>query len=107
MSCFPYDFISTLGVHDVRYTRAALLATAAAGMLAVAMPAYAEVVVTPDSHYYRLLPVRAPLPGAAPEMATIIPGQATASVPKTSSWRLINFQTGEYQPEYTTVCGPP
>jgi hypothetical protein len=90
----------------MRYVRAALLATAAIGLMAIAGPASAQqVIIGPDGHYYRLVPLREPLPGTASAM--VIPGQATASVPYTSDCRLVNFQNGEYQPEYTTVCGPP
>jgi hypothetical protein len=89
------------------YVRLALIATAAVGLMAVAAPASAETVATPDGHYYRLVPVKGPSPGTAPDMVTIIPGQATASVPPVSSCRLVNFLNNEYQPEYTTVCGPP
>ena len=61
---------------------------------------------TPDGQYYRLVPVRAPGPGPTPEMVTIAPSQATANVAPVSNCRLINFEDNEYQPEYTTVCGP-
>jgi len=30
----------------------------------------------------------------------------TASVAPVSNCRLINFEDNEFQPEYTTVCGP-
>jgi hypothetical protein len=86
--------------------RLALIATAAAGLMAIAAPAFAEIVSTPDGQYYRLVPVRAPAPGTAPEMVTITPSQATANVAPVSNCRLINFEDNEYQPEYTTVCGP-
>ncbi len=39
-------------------------------------------------------------------MMAIMPGQATANVAPVSSCRLINFEDNEYEPEYTTVCGP-
>ena len=39
-------------------------------------------------------------------MVTIAPSQATANVAPVSNWRLVNFEDNEYQPEYTTVCGP-
>jgi ABC-type nitrate/sulfonate/bicarbonate transport system substrate-binding protein len=46
--------------------RLALIATAAAGLMAIAAAlAFAEIVSTPDGHYYRLVPVRAPAPGTA------------------------------------------
>jgi hypothetical protein len=86
--------------------RFALLATAAAGLMAIAAPAFAEIVATPDGQYYRLVPVRAPVPGTAPEMVTIAPAQSTANVAPVSNCRLINLEDNEYQPEYTTVCGP-
>jgi hypothetical protein len=86
--------------------RLALVATAAAGLIAVAAPSFAEVVATPDGRYYRLVPVRAPGTGTAPEMVTIAPSQAVANVAPVSNCRLINFEDHEFQPEYTTVCGP-
>jgi hypothetical protein len=86
----------------MRYVRATFVATAAIGLMALAAPASAEVIMTPDGHYYRLVPVTGPAPGAV----TVIPSQATASVPVTSSCRLVNFENGEYQPEYVTMCGP-
>jgi hypothetical protein len=60
------------------HVRFAFLVTAAAGLIAIAAPAFAKIVETPDGQYYRLVPVRAPVTGTAPEMVTI-PGQATAS----------------------------
>ena len=85
--------------------RLALIATAAAGLMAAAAPASAsQIVMGPDGHYYRLVPVRGPAPGQA-----AIPSQATANVAPVapvSNCRLINFEDNEYQPEYTTVCGP-
>jgi hypothetical protein len=87
----------------MRYAGLAILATTAIGLIAVAAPASAaEVVMMPDGHYYRLVPMRGPAPGEA-----AIPGQATASVAPASGCRLVNFENNEYQPEYTTVCGPP
>jgi hypothetical protein len=87
--------------------RLALIATAAAGLMATAAPASAsQIVMGPDGHYYRLVPVRGPVPGTAPEMMGVSE-QATASVAPVSNCRLINFVNQEYQPEYTTVCGPP
>jgi hypothetical protein len=74
--------------------------------MAIAAPAFAEIVATPDGQYYRLVPVRAPVSGTAPEMVTIAPSEATANVPPVSNCRLSNFEDNEYQPEYTTVCGP-
>ena len=73
--------------------------------MSIGMPASAQVVTTPDGHYYRLVPVKRPA-SAAPEMVNVIPEQATASVASASNCRLDSFFNGEYQPEYTTVCGP-
>jgi len=87
----------------MRYIRAALLATAAIGLMATAAPASAQqIILAPDGHYYRLVPVKGPLP----RPVTAIPEQATANVINTSSCRLTSFANGEYQPEYVTVCGP-
>ena len=88
----------------MRYVRAALLATAAIGFMAIAAPASAQqVIMGPDGHYYKLVPVRGPVPGTV----SGIPEQATANVVNTSSCRLTSFQNGEYQPEWVTVCGAP
>jgi hypothetical protein len=88
----------------MRYVHATLLATAAIGLMAIAAPASAQqVIVGPDGHYYKLVPVRAP----PPEAVAGIPEQATANVANTSSCRLTTFTNGEYQPEYVTVCGAP
>jgi len=74
--------------------------------MAIAAPASAEVVATPDGQYYRLVPVRAPAPGTAPEMVNIIPQGATANVAPASNCRLTSLEDHEYQPEYIAVCGP-
>ena len=87
--------------------RLGLLATAGIGLIATLAPASAQVVATPDGHYYRMVPVKRPVSGTAPEVVSVIPEQATASVAPVSNCRLVNFVNGEYQPEYTTVCGPP
>jgi hypothetical protein len=89
------------------YIGLGLLATASIGLTAIVTPASAQVVTTPDGHYYRLVPVKRPGLGTAREMVNVIPEQATASVPPVSSCRLVSFVNGEYQPEYTTACGPP
>jgi hypothetical protein len=88
------------------HVRLVFAATATAALIAIAAPASAEIVSTPDGQYYRLVPVRAPGPGTAPEMVTIAPGPITANVAPVSNCRLVNFEDNEYQPEYTTVCGP-
>jgi hypothetical protein len=90
------------------YLRTAFLATTAVGVMALATPAFAEVIMTPDGHYYRLVPLKAPPSGAASSVVMAIPEGATASVAPApaSNCRLINFVNLEYQPEYTTVCGP-
>ena len=64
--------------------RLALIATAAAGLMAIAAPASAEVVATPDGQYYRLVPVRTPGPGAAPEMVNRGPWR-TSPPPQTAA----------------------
>jgi hypothetical protein len=76
------------------YLRTAFLATTAVGLMALATPAFAEIITTPDGHYYKLVPLKAPPPGAA-----VAPASA-------SICRLTNFVNLEYQPQYTTVCGP-
>ena len=88
--------------------RTAFLATTAVGLMALATPAFAEVITTPDGHYYKLVPLKAPPPGAASSVVISIPEGATASVAPApaSNCRLISFVSLEYQPEYTTVCGP-
>jgi hypothetical protein len=90
------------------YLRTAFLATTAVGLMALATPAFAEVITTPDGHYYKLVPRKAPPPGAASRVLLAIPEDATASVAPTSAspCRLTNFVNLEYQPQYTTVCGP-
>ena len=90
------------------YLRTAFLATTAVGLMALATPAFAEVIMTPDGHYYRLVPLKAPPPGAASSVVMAIPEGATASVAPApaSNCRLTNFVNLEYQPQYTTVCGP-
>jgi hypothetical protein len=90
----------------MRYVRLGLLATASIGLIAVLAPASAQVVTTPDGHYFRLVPVKRPTSHLVPEMVNVIPEQATASVAPVSNCRLDSFVNGEYQPEYTTVCGP-
>jgi hypothetical protein len=90
----------------MRYACAAFLATAAIAMAAAPALA-APVVETQDGHYYRLVPLKGPLPEAPPEMVTIIPGQATAAFLPASGCRLTSFENGEFQPQYTTECGPP
>jgi hypothetical protein len=90
----------------MRYVRFGLLATASIGLIAIVAPASAQVVATPDGHYYRLVPAKRPAAGTAPEMVNVIPEQATARVETVSGCRLTSFFNGEYQPEYTTLCGP-
>ena len=88
------------------YVRLVLIATAAVGLMAATAPASAsQIVMGPDGHYYRLVPVKGPSSGTAPEMMGVSE-QATASVAPVSNCRLINFVNQEYQPEYTTACGP-
>jgi hypothetical protein len=95
-------------VHDMTNLRTALLATTAVGLMALATSAFAEVIMTPDGHYYKLVPLKAPPPGAESGVIMAIPQGATASVAPApaSNCRLTSFVSLEYQPEYTTVCGP-
>jgi hypothetical protein len=88
--------------------RAAFVAATAMGLMALATPAFAKVIMTPDGHYYRLVPLAAPPPGAASSVIMAIPESATANVAPTpaSNCRLTSFVSLQYQPEYTTVCGP-
>jgi hypothetical protein len=90
------------------YLRTAFLATTAVGLMALATPAFAEIITTPDGHYYKLVPLKAPPPGAASSAIMAIPEGASASVAPApaSNCRLTSFVSLEYQPEYTTVCGP-
>ena len=90
----------------MRYVTLGLLATASIGLLAIVTPASAQVVTTPDGHYYRLVPVKRPASATAPEMVNVIPEQATASVAPVSNCRLESFFNGEYQPQYVALCGP-
>ena len=89
------------------YLRTAFLATAV-GLMTLAAPAFAEVIMTPDGHYYKLVPLKAPPPGAVSSVTMAIPEGATASVApaSASTCRLTNFVNLEYQPQYTAVCGP-
>ena len=88
----------------MRPVRLVLLAIAV-GLLASA--ASAETIATMDGQYFKLVPLRGPPPQAQSDVVTIVPAGATASVQQNSSCRLTNFENGEYQPEYTTLCGPP
>jgi hypothetical protein len=87
--------------------RTAFLATAV-GVMTLAAPAFAEVIMAPDGHYYKLVPLKAPPPGAVSRVTMDIPEGATASVAPApaSNCRLTNFVNLEYQPQYTAVCGP-
>lgn len=92
----------------MRSRRLALLTTASIGLMTIVGSASAQVVATPDGHYYRMVPVKRPASGTAPEMINVIPDQAIASVAPVSNCRLVNFGAGgQYQPQYTTVCGAP
>jgi hypothetical protein len=90
------------------HIRVALLATAAIGLMALATPASAQVVSTADGHYYKLVPLKGPLPGETPRTVMLMPEGAAASAAQipASNCRLTNFENGEYQPQYVTVCGP-
>jgi hypothetical protein len=60
-------------IHDMACLRATVLATTAVGLMALATPAFAEVIMTLDGHYYRLIPLKAP-PGQASSVVMAIPG---------------------------------
>jgi hypothetical protein len=107
--CWPFSKLDTREVHDMRCVRTAFLAAATVGLMAIAAPASAQVYLAPDGHYYRLVPVKKPLPKAT-EMVTGIPEQATANVADTSNCRLDNFGGNEgprYEPAYVATCGLP
>jgi hypothetical protein len=89
--------------------RTAFLATTAVGLMTLATPAFAEVIMTPDGHYYKLVPLKAPPPGQASRVVMAIPERATASVPPApaSTCRTTHFENGQYHPLYITLCGPP
>jgi hypothetical protein len=76
-------------VHDMACLRATFLATTAVGLMALATPAFAEVIMTLDGHYYRLIPLKAP-PGQASSVVMAIPEGATANVPPASPWPIYN-----------------
>jgi hypothetical protein len=69
--------------------RATVLATTAVGLMALAMPAFAEVITTPDGHYYKLIPLKA-RPGQASSVVMAVPEGATANVPPASPWPIYN-----------------
>jgi hypothetical protein len=89
--------------------RATVLATAAVGLMAHATPAFAEVIMTPDGHYYKLVPLKAPPPGQASSVVMAIPEGAAASVAPApaSTCRTTHFENGQYHPLHITLCGPP
>jgi len=87
------------------YTRLLLLATAAIGLSTFA--ASGQTIATMNGQYYKLVPLRGPLPRSPAKVVTVIPERATASVPQTSSCRLTSFENGQYMPEWITLCGPP
>jgi hypothetical protein len=69
--------------------RATVLATTAAGLMALATPAFAEVVMTPDGHHYKLIPLKA-RPGQASSVVMAVPEGATANVVPASPWPIYN-----------------
>jgi hypothetical protein len=76
-------------IHDMARLRATVLATMAVGLMALATPAFAEVIMTPDGHYYKLVPLKAP-PGQASSVVMAIPEGATANVAPASPWPIYN-----------------
>jgi hypothetical protein len=77
-------------IHDMARLRATFLATTAVGLMALATPAFAEIITTPDGHYYKLVPLKAPPPGAASSAVMAIPEGATASVAPAPPWPIYN-----------------
>ena len=69
--------------------RTAFLATTAVGLMALATPAFAEVIMTPDGHYYKLIPLKA-RPGQASSVVMAVPEGATANVAPASPWPIYN-----------------
>ncbi|MGO9419670.1 hypothetical protein [Roseiarcus sp.] len=82
-----------------------LILTAAAAVGLLSSTASAQTIATIDGHYYKLVPLKRPSPNA--EVVTVVPNEATASVPASASCRVTTFQNGEYDPEWVTMCGPP
>ena len=69
--------------------RAMVLATTAVGLMALATPAFAEVMMTPDGHYHKLIPLKA-RPGQASSVVMAVPEGATANVAPASPWPIYN-----------------
>ena len=69
--------------------RATVLATTAVGLMALATPAFAEVIMTPDGHHYKLIPLKA-RPGQASSVVMAVPEGATANVAPASPWPIYN-----------------
>jgi hypothetical protein len=76
-------------IHDMASLRATVLATTAVGLMALATPAFAEVIMTPDGHYYKLVPLKAH-PGQASSVVVAIPEGATANVAPAFAWPIYN-----------------
>jgi hypothetical protein len=76
-------------IHDMARLGATILATTALGLMALATPAFAKVNMTPDGHYYKLVPLKAP-PGQASSVVKAIPEGATANVAPVSPWPIYN-----------------
>jgi hypothetical protein len=84
--------------------RATVLATTVVELIALATPAFAEVIITPDGHYYKLFPLKAP-PGQASSVVMAVPEGATANVAPASPWPIYN---GFYhQPTENELRGSP
>ncbi len=87
----------------MRHLRVGLLMAASIGLLSMAAPVSAQVVSTPDGHYYRLVPVKRH--GAAAEMVNVIPGQATANVAPAGACEMDTWLAGgQYQGQHVTYC---
>jgi hypothetical protein len=90
----------------MRYARTAFLSTAALGLMVLAVPAHAQAgtdqgYYSYQGHYYRLVPVKGPLPMHIP------PGYTAAAPAPASNCFLTNFENhGASHPMYVTACGP-
>jgi hypothetical protein len=76
-------------IHDMACLRATVLATTAVGLMALATPAFAEVIMTPDGHHYKQVPLKAP-PGQASSVVVAIPEGTTANVAPAFAWPIYN-----------------
>ena len=89
----------------MRKLHIALLVTAAFSLTTGA--AFAQSVVSVDGQDYKLVPLKGHHM-RVPAETYLVPENATASIAPASNCRLIKFDAGgQYQPQYTTLCGAP